>query len=75
VEHWFNKHQINVDIVAESQDIAVKKMMAIDGLGLIAAGSHSVKRQLKNGELIEVGKLKGVTESLYILTVERKNIK
>lgn len=74
VEHWFHNHQINVDIVAESQDIAVKKMMAIEGLGLIAAGAHSVRKQIQSNELIEIGKLKGVTESLYLLTAERKII-
>jgi LysR family transcriptional activator of nhaA len=72
VEHWFYNQQVNVDIIAESQDIAVKKIMAIEGLGLIAAGEHSVLRQIKSGELIEIGKLRGVSESLYLLSAERK---
>jgi len=67
-----HNYQINVDSVAQSQNIAVRKVMAIEGLGLIAAGSHSVRKQVESSELIEIGKLKGVTESLYMLTAERK---
>ena len=47
-------------------------MMAIDGLGLIAAGGHSIVRQVKSSELIEIGKLQGVTESIYLISAERK---
>lgn len=72
VEHWLHNHKINVDIIAETQDIAIKKLMAIDGLGLIAVGKHSVERQVHSGELIEIGQLTGVKETLYLLSVERK---
>lgn len=72
VEHWFHNQLIVVDPIAETQDIALKKLMAIDGLGVIAVGQHSVQRQIDAKELIEIGQLKGVSESLYLLSVERK---
>jgi hypothetical protein len=61
-----------MNITVESQDIAVKKLMAINGIGLIAAAPHSVQRLLKKKELVEIGVLNGVYEELYILTTKRK---
>lgn len=72
LDHWAKAHDIELNIVAESQDIAVKKLMAISQLGLIAAATHTVTRQVLSGELIEIGKLQGVSEELYLLSANRK---
>jgi LysR family transcriptional activator of nhaA len=72
LDHWAKLHQISLNIIVESQDIAVKKLMAINEIGLIAAAPHSVKKQVKVGELIEIGKLQGVHEELYLLSTQRK---
>lgn len=72
VEHWANANDISLDIIAETQDISLKKLMAVDGLGLIPAASHSVSRQILSGDLIEIGKLNGVTEELFFVTAQRR---
>lgn len=72
LDHWSKKNGIVLDIVAESQDIAVKKLMAVRGLGLIPAASHTVNRQILSGELIHLGDLTGVFEELVLVTAERK---
>ena len=72
LDHWAQLNEIELNIVVESQDIEVKKLMAINGIGLIAASSHSVEQQVKNKELIELGRLEDVYEELYILSTKRK---
>ena len=72
LEHWSKTKDIHLNVIAESQDIAVKKLMAVDGLGLIPAATHTVTRQVLTGELIELGVLQGIHEELYLLTAGRK---
>jgi LysR family transcriptional activator of nhaA len=72
LDHWAKLHQIELNIVIESQDISVKKLMAINEMGLIPAASHSVSRQLLSGELQEIGKIQGVYEELFLLSAQRK---
>lgn len=72
LEHWFRIKDIQIDIIAETQDITLKKMMCTEGLGLIPAASHSVTKNLLTGELMEIGSLDNVFEELYILTAARK---
>lgn len=72
LEHWSKSNQIELNIIAESQDIAVNKLMAVSGMGLIPAAHHAVNRQILAGELIEIGQLHGVYEELLLVTAERK---
>lgn len=72
LDHWSKNSNINLEILIESQDIAVKKLAAVSGLGLLPTASHTVHRQVLTGELLEIGKLPGVFEDLYIVSVQRK---
>lgn len=72
LDHWAKTHKIELNIIAESQDISVKKLMAINELGLIATASHTVHHQVLSGELIEIGSLRGVDEELFLLSAKRK---
>lgn len=72
LDHWAKSHKIELNIIAESQDIAVKKLMAISEMGLIPTATHTVTRQVLSGELVEVGLLQGVTEELFLITAQRK---
>ncbi|MBY0314216.1 MAG: LysR family transcriptional regulator [Bdellovibrionales bacterium] len=72
IEHWAKVNQLSLNIVVESQDIAIKKLMAVNEMGVIAAASHTVTNQLLRGELIEIGKLDGVYEELFLVTANRK---
>lgn len=72
LDHWSKTQDIPLNTIAESQDIAVKKLMAVSGMGLIPAATHTVTRQVLTGELIEIGVLQGVHEELYLLTAGRK---
>jgi len=72
VEHWANLNKVTLDVLVESQDIGVKKLMAVSGLGLLPAAAHTVTRQVLAGDLIEIGKLDGVNEELILVSAERK---
>lgn len=72
LEHWARLHHVDWDILTESQDISVKKLLAMHELGLIATATHSVTRQVREGSLVELGVLQGVYEELFLITAQRK---
>lgn len=72
LEHWLRLNEISVDVIAETQDTALKKLMAINSMAMIPAASHTVQRQVLSGELILIGELSNVTEELYLLSAHRK---
>lgn len=72
LDHWLKTRSIKIDPVAESQDIGLKKLMAIDGIGLIPAATHTVNRQILGGELFEIGKLTSIHEELFLVSAQRK---
>lgn len=72
LDHWAKLNKIELNIVIESQDISVKKLMAINEMGLVPTASHTVTEQILRGELIEIGQLQGVYEELFLVTAQRK---
>lgn len=72
LDHWSKTQNISFNVISESQDIAVKKLMAVSEMGLIPAATHTVTRQVLAGELIEIGQLQGLHEELYLVTASRK---
>lgn len=72
LDDWAKYHALELKIIVESQDVAVKKLLAINGFGLIAAAPHTVSRLLQRGELFEVGQIEGISEELFIITANRK---
>ncbi len=72
LEHWAKINHIELNIITESQDISVKKLMAINELGLIPTATHTVTGQVLRGELIEIGQLQGVYEELFLVSAQRK---
>jgi LysR family transcriptional activator of nhaA len=72
LENWAEKEGVSLNVVIETQDVAVKKLMAVHGLGLIPAAIHSVAGLVKNKELFEIGKTKGIQEELYLISARRK---
>lgn len=72
IDHWMSANGLNVELVAEIQDTALKKLMAVDGLALIPATAYSVESQVKNGELVLLGVLDKLFEEIFLLSVHRK---
>ena len=72
LEHWAQLNQIELNIIIESQDISVKKLMAVNEMGLMPTAKHAVTEQVTRAELFELGKLQGVHEELFLVTAQRK---
>jgi LysR family transcriptional activator of nhaA len=72
LDHWGKTQEIELNVIAESQDIGMKKLMAVNELGIIPTATHTVTRQILAGELVEIGKLQGVHEELFLLMANRK---
>ncbi len=72
LDHWAKVHKIELNIIAESQDISMKQLMASDGIGLIPMATHSVTKQMLQDDLIEIGPLQGVYEELFLVKAQRK---
>lgn len=72
LDHWAKVNEIEFDIVVESQDIAVKKLLASSGIGLLPTATHTVTKLILNGDLVEIGQLQGVEEQLLLVSAERK---
>lgn len=72
LDHWAKLNKIELNMVTESQDIAVKKLIATEGMGLIPTATHTVTEQVLRGELVEIGQLQGVYEELFLITAQRK---
>lgn len=72
VEQWFKLKGIIADIIAETQDISMRTLMALEGMGLIPTASFNIEQHVKTGALIEIGQIQGVSEDLFLVTSQRK---
>jgi LysR family transcriptional activator of nhaA len=72
LDHWAKLNNIEMNVIVESQDIAVKKLMAVEAIGIMPAATHSVTGQVLRGELVEIGQLQGVHEELFLVSAQRK---
>lgn len=59
LDQWAKLNKNELNIVIESQDISIKKLMAISEMGLIPTATHTVTGRVLRGELIEIGQLEG----------------
>lgn len=72
IENFFKANRISFDIVAETQDTALQKLMGIDGLGLIPLTQSAAQVHLDQKSLFEIGKIPGVYEEIFLLSSSRK---
>jgi LysR family transcriptional activator of nhaA len=72
IQQFFLSNKISVDIVAETQDTALQKLMAIDELGIIPMTRDAAESDVKEKKLFELGKLNGVYEEIFLLSTSRK---
>jgi LysR family transcriptional activator of nhaA len=72
INNWLTEKDLKVDIICETQDIALKKLFAINEMALMPAAAHTVRRQVYSGELVEIGTVENVFEDLYLIAADRK---
>ncbi len=72
LEHYFKLSGIHIDVVAETQDTAIQKLMGVEGLGLVPMTPTAVQDYIKRKDLYELGRLPGVSEELFLISASRK---
>ena len=59
-------------IAAEADDMAMLRLLARAGVGLAVIPPIVVRDELENGRLVEFTRLKGITESFFAVTLQRR---
>ncbi len=72
LNHFFRVNDIVVDVVIETQDTSIQKLLGAEGMGLIPLPNFAGKELVKEGKLIKIGPLQGVTEDFWLVSSPRK---
>ncbi len=72
LNHFFQSNGITVDVVIESQDTSIQKLLGYEGMGLVPLPDFAGKELIKEGKLIKIGSLQGVTEDFWLISSPRK---
>jgi LysR family transcriptional regulator, transcriptional activator of nhaA len=72
LEQWFESQDIRPVIVGEFEDSALLKVFGFRGVGLFPAASVISKEIELQYHVRSIGKISGVSECLYAVTVERR---
>ena len=68
----FNRLAIRPKIAAEVDDMAMIRLLAREGVGLAIVPPIVVKDELESAALVEVGRLSGLEEIFYAITLRRR---
>lgn len=72
IDQWFRLRNLHPELIAETQDTVVQKLLGAEGMGLVTLPHAAAQDLLKSGELIEIGRLTGVSEEIHLLSATRK---
>lgn len=72
IDHWFKVKKIGVDVVFETQDTSLQKLLVTHQMGLAPLPDAAARELIENKEMIVLGHLQDVHEELWLLTGERK---
>lgn len=64
--------EITPHYLAETQDVMVQKLLALQNIGLTVVPEFAVREYLDNKKLFLIGKLNGAFEELFMLSASRK---
>jgi LysR family transcriptional activator of nhaA len=74
LEQWFQRRQIRPRVVAEFDDAALMKVLAVDGRGFAPIPTVVADEAISRYELRKVGSTQECKEQFYAITVERRII-
>jgi LysR family transcriptional activator of nhaA len=72
LEEWFESKHIQPTIVAEFEDSALMKVFGQRGMGLFVASSVIAAEVQRQYDVKIIGRLEGVTERYYAISLDRK---
>jgi LysR family transcriptional regulator, transcriptional activator of nhaA len=71
-ESFCKQTDIFPDLVVESQDVMVQKLLAIEELGLTVIPEFAVREYLEKKDLFRIGVLKNLYEDHFLISASRK---
>ena len=72
VEHFLSTNRIQPDVVAETQDTSLQKILGTQGVGVLPVAESAATALLKRGDLMRLGVLEGVHEEIFLVAASRK---
>ena len=72
LNHYFKVNNISVDVVIETQDTSIQKLLGIEGMGLVPLPEFAGKELISEGKLVKIGTLRGVMEGFWLVSSPRK---
>lgn len=72
IDQWFRLRNLRPELVAETQDTVVQKLLGKEGMGLVTLPLAAAQDLLKTGEIVEIGRMSGVAEEIHLLSATRK---
>jgi len=72
LDHYFKKLNLTVDMLIETQDTSVQKLLGCEGMGLVPLPEFAGMELVGAKKMICLGRLKGLTESIWLVSSPRK---
>jgi LysR family transcriptional activator of nhaA len=72
IDHYFRINNMVVDVIIETQDTSVQKMLGIEGMGLVPLPEFAGLELVRERKLIKLGTLPEVSEGFWMVTCPRK---
>jgi LysR family transcriptional activator of nhaA len=72
LETWFRAHDVQPNVVAECEDLALIKVMAAEGRGFIAVPTVALKEAVSRYEFHRIGQASTCRMQFHALTAERR---
>lgn len=71
LDHYFQAQKLNVEMIVETQDSSIQKLLALKGMGLFAAPVFFADTLGKGTNLENLGALQGVNEEFWLISARR----
>jgi LysR family transcriptional regulator, transcriptional activator of nhaA len=72
LDHFFKVHGIQPDIVAETQDTSIQKLLGVNGFGLVPVPAIGAEELVREKKMLSLGKLANVHEEYWLVAGDRK---
>ena len=72
LDQWFEEMDVRPEVVTECDDTALLKVMAEQGLGLVAMPAAVEEEVTRQHRLVRCGRFEGVRARFYAISVERR---
>lgn len=72
LDHYFSALGVSMEMVAETQDTSLLKLLAVSGRALVPLSEISASELIDQEELVKIGPIPGVYEDMYLVASNRK---